>query len=769
MAGDLLPVRPFRIRRWMLAMLGLLGVGVIALVGYGLVLSATLALPRSDEHPQLLIYGAPFVLTPGLHLADSGLLDRLHRLEYRSVAASPKAPGEYALTDEAIEIFLHAQEESRLPARAIRLRLVEGMVAEVLSLPDEQPDPMAVLEPAVISGVRAGSKQVREWIPLSRIPPLLVQILLAVEDRRFFSHYGVDPVAVGRALWINLTRGAVVQGGSTLTQQLAKNLYYSPQRTMQRKLQEFMAAIVLEFKYRKEDILESYLNEIYLGQAGSVSIYGVGEAAHRYFGKSLDELSVDEMALVVGLIKGPNTYSPVKNLEHATERRNVVLRRLRDQGIVTETVWATAVNRPINVVLAQDALSDAPYFVDYLLREVEEGTGAGIPEGARIFSTLDPWVQQHSAQALQQGLAKLEATYPPLKNAEPPLQGAIVVLEAKTGHILAMVGGRNYRVSQFNRAVQARRSAGSLFKPFVYLAAFEAARDQGTAGLTPATLLEDEPITLDSGTGPWSPQNYDRQYRGPVTARVALEQSLNVPAVRAAHRTGITPFISMLRAFGITTTLPTNLSVALGSSAVSLIEITSAYGGLANGGIVVRPSAVVNMVRETGETVWSQTPDRHQAASPQGAYLMTSLLKGVVDRGTGAKARAFGVQGPLAGKTGTTDGYRDAWFVGYTADLVIGVWVGFDDERPIKLTGAQAALPVWSALAMRLLRQDRPDFEMPEGVVEREIDPHTGQLATSQCPEKVSEVFIAGTEPTVYCEVHGEGLWDRLKRTFGFF
>jgi penicillin-binding protein 1B len=753
----------------MLAMLGLFGVGVAVLVGYGVVLSTTLALPRSDEHPQLLIYGAPFLLTPGLDLAESGLLDRLQRLEYRPVSTAPRAPGDYAVTKESLEIFLHAQEENRLPARKVRLRLVEGMVAEVLSLPDQQQDPMAVLEPAVISGVRAGSKQVREWIPYSRIPPLLVQTLLAVEDRRFFSHYGVDPIAIGRALWTNMTSGAVVQGGSTLTQQLAKNLYYSPQRTMRRKLQEFMAAIVLEFKYRKEDILESYLNEIYLGQAGSVSIYGVAEAAHRYFGKSLDELSIDEMALIVGLIKGPNAYSPVKNLEHAVERRNVVLRRLREQGVVTETVWTKAVNRPVKVVLAQDTLSDAPHFVDHLLREVEGGTGVGIPEGARIYSTLDPWMQQHSAQALQQGLAKLETTYSWLKSEEPPLQGAIVVLDVKTGHILAMVGGRNYRVSQFNRAVQARRSAGSLFKPFVYLAAFEAARDRDAAGLTPATLLEDEPVTLESGTGPWSPQNYDRQYRGPVTVRTALEQSLNVPAVRVAHRTGITPFINLLRTFGITTSLPNNLSVALGSSAVSLIEITSAYGGLANGGIAVRPSAVVNMVRETGETVWSQIPDRRQAASPQGAYLVTSMLKGVVDRGTGAKARTLGVQGPVAGKTGTTDGYRDAWFVGYTTDLVIGIWVGFDDERPIKLTGAQAALPIWSALATRLLGQDRPDFEMPEGVVEREIDPHTGQLATSQCPEKVSEVFMAGTEPTVYCEVHGEGLWDRVKRTFGFF
>jgi len=484
-------------RRGLYTFLGILGAGVTGLAVYGFILSMTLTLPKSDEHPPLLIYGAPFFLEPGLSVEQSGLLDRLHRLEYRRVRTAPKAAGEYLLTDDVIDLVLHAQEEAQLPARAVRLRLANGEVSEVLSLPDEQPAPFVALEPGVISGMRAGSKQVREWIPLSRIPPLLVQTLLAVEDRRFFSHYGIDPIAVGRALWTNMTRGAVVQGGSTLTQQLAKNLYYSPQRTMRRKFQEFMAAVVLEFKYRKEDILESYLNEIYLGQAGSVSIYGVGEAAHRYFGKGLDELSVDEVALIVGLIKGPNTYSPVKHIEHATERRNIVLRRLRDQGLVTEQAWTKAANRPVRVVLAQDALSDAPHFVDYLLREVEEATGMGIPEGARIFSTLDPWIQQRAAQALQRGLASLETAYPLLKESELPLQGAVVVLEAKTGHILAMVGGRDYRVSQFNRAAQARRSAGSLFKPFVYLAAFEAARDQGEAGLTPATLLEDEPVATE--------------------------------------------------------------------------------------------------------------------------------------------------------------------------------------------------------------------------------------------------------------------------------
>ncbi len=760
-------VRPW-IKRGVGAALALVAVGLAGLALYGAILSTSLALPKSDEHPPLLIYGAPFLLTPGLSVEQSGLLERLHRLEYRPVTAAPQTAGEYFLTDEAIEIFLHAQEDNSLPARSVRLTLANGIVTDVLSSPDGQMASLVSLEPVLISGMRAGSKQVREWIPLSRIPSALIEIVLAVEDRRFFSHHGIDPIAVARALWANVTSGGVVQGGSTLTQQLAKNLYYSPQRTMRRKLRESVAAIALEYKYRKEEILESYLNEIYLGQAGSVSIYGVGEAAHRYFGKNVDELSIDEMALIVGLIKGPNTYSPMKNVEYARQRRNVVLRLLRDQGTLTEEAWTQAVNQPVQVALAQDILTDAPYFVDYVLREVEEGTAMGIPEGTRLNSTLDPWIQRLATQALQQGLIKLEKAYPALVRPELPLQGAAVVVESKTGHVLAMVGGRDYRTSQFNRAVQAHRSAGSLFKPFVYLAAFEAAREQDSTGVTPATLLADEPVTLESGTGPWSPQNYDRQYRGQVTVRTAVEQSLNVPAVRVAHRTGIAPFINMLRGFGIATPLANNLSVALGSAPVTLLDITSAYGGLANGGVVVRPIAMTNMVRETGETLWSPIINRRQAASPQGAYLVTSLLKGVVDRGTGAKARVLGLQGPVAGKTGTTDGYRDAWFVGYSPDLVIGVWVGFDDERPINLTGSQAALPIWSELARRLISQDQPDFDMPSGIVQLDIDPKTGQLATSQCPEKTPEVFIAGTEPTVYCEVHGGGFWERLKQTFGF-
>jgi 1A family penicillin-binding protein len=742
----------------------LAALGLAGLAAYGAVLSTTLTLPRSDDHPPLLIYGAPYLLRPGLSISESLLSDRLRRLGYRAAAGNLLHPGEYLVTDGAMDIYLHAQEESHVPAQRITLMLEQGVVIEVRRS-DQRVEEFVSLEAPLISGMRGGTRQMREWIPFDQIPASVIDTVLAVEDRRFFSHIGIDPVAVGRALWANVMRGGVVQGGSTITQQLAKNLFYSPQRTMGRKLKESVAALVLEMKYRKQDILESYLNEIYLGQAGSVAIYGVGEAAHRYFAKALKDLRIEEVALIAGLIKGPNTYAPTKNVESATHRRDVVLRRLREEGKLTEEAWKSAVNRPVQVALSHEGLTDAPYFVDYLLRQVEEGTGMGIPEGAKIYSTLDLTIQEAANEALQQGLKQLEAGFPDLTKGEHPLQGAAVVLAAKTGHVLAMVGGREYRTSQFNRAVQAHRQAGSLLKPFVYLAAFEASREQGRPVHTPATLLLDEPVTYESGTGPWTPQNYDREFHGQVSLRRALEYSYNVPAVRVAHQIGLPALRTTLRGFGLDGATD-NLSIALGSSSVSLLDITSAYAGLANGGVLTRPLGLYKLIGESGDALWTLLPDRHQAVSPQAAYLVTSLLQGVVNRGTGAKARALGVEGPVAGKTGTTDGYRDAWFVGYTPDVVIGVWVGFDDERPIKLTGSQAALPIWSQLARRVLPNNAPDFEMPTGVVQRDIDPKTGQLATSRCPEKTPEVFIAGTEPTVYCEIHGGGLWERLKQTF---
>jgi penicillin-binding protein 1B len=766
------PLHRFLRSPWVFRSLWLLAASFLlitaGLLAYGAYLATFLELPRSEDHPPLRLYTAPFQLKTGLSLKTARLPERLQRLGYRPVSDTVASAGDYLLTPEALTIFLHAQPEVFVKANVVTLDLQEGLVTQVLSEPDRTPVFPVFLEPELISGLRGASRQVREWIPLARIPDRLVETILAVEDRRFFSHVGIDPVAVGRAVWRNLTKGGVVQGGSTITQQLAKNLFYSPARTFIRKVKEALAAIVLESKYKKREILESYLNEIYLGQAGFVSIYGVGEAAHRYFGKSLDELTTGEIAMIAGLIKGPNTFAPTKHRELAQQRRDVVLRVLRDQGKVTEEEWKSAVNEPVRVVPPDDALAEAPYFVDTVLRQVEEAVGTPLPEGLRIDSTLDSLLQQSATEGLEQGLARLERAYPALKGSEQPLQGAVVALDPSTGAIVALVGGRDYRVSQFNRAVQARRQAGSLFKPFVYLAAFEASRSGMQPSMTPASLLADEPVTFESENGRWSPQNYDKQFRGNVTLRNALEQSLNVPAVRVAKAVGTQPILDVIRQLGVTAVMTNDLSLALGSPAVSLLDMVTAYGTVANGGIFVRPTSLRTASDREGMTLWAATPERRQAVSPQAAYLVTSLLEGVVRRGTAAKAKVLGLTGAIAGKTGTTDGYRDAWFVGYTSDLVIGVWVGFDDERAIRLTGSQAALPIWMDIARRMLPEQAVPFSPPPGVVARAIDPKTGQLATSQCPERVDEVFIEGTEPTVYCEVHGGGLWERLRHSFGF-
>jgi penicillin-binding protein 1B len=752
-----------------MALAGLAASLALVVVAYGAYLATFLALPKSDEHPPLRLYSGPFLLQPELSLAHSHLLERLHRLGYRRVAVSVQTPGDYRVTEEALTVYLHSQPEGLVGATMVTMPLDQGRVVDVLSSLDGTPLFPIFLEPELLSGVRGESRQVREWVPLTQIPPQIIETVLTIEDRRFYTHFGIDPVAVGRALWTNLTKGGVVQGGSTITQQLAKNLFYSPQRTMGRKFKEALAALVLEVKYTKQNILESYLNEIYLGQAGFVSIYGVSEAAHRYFGKALQELTVEEAAMIAGLIKGPNSYAPTKHPELAKQRRDVVLRRLRETGLLNEEAWKRAINTPMRVTQPEDVLTDAPYFVDAVLREVEEAGVVPLPEGLRIDSTLDPIIQQAATESLEKGLAKLETAHPYLKSSSEPVQGAVVVLDPKTGSVLALVGGRDYRRSQFNRAVQAKRQPGSLFKPFVYLAGLEAAREGQVGNLTAASLLTDEPVTFESMTGPWSPQNYDKQFHGPITLRSALEQSLNVPAVQAARTLGTKPIVQLLHRLGVTSAIGDDLSsVALGSSSVSLIEMTAAYGAVANGGIAVKPTAVRSTRDQAGDIVWNGVPDRQQATSPQGAYVLTSLLEGVIQRGTASKAKVLGLQGTVAGKTGTTDGYRDAWFVGYTSDVVIGVWVGFDDERPLRLTGSQAALPIWMDLARRIIPSTVPAFVMPSGVVVRNIDPKTGQLATSQCPEQVSEVFIEGTEPSVYCEVHGGGIWERLRNTFGF-
>jgi 1A family penicillin-binding protein len=751
--------------RWRLAWSGAVLVGLLCL--YGFYLWATLTLPTAEDHPPLLIYGAPFLLAPGMHIGEVHLKERLDRLGYHQVSRPIHDPGEYYIAPDFIAVYIRDYPAGRITAFPLRLVRDGDTITQLLSLSEGQEVSLVPLEPPLISGVIGASRQVRDWISLADLPPHVLDAILAVEDHRFYRHHGVDPIAIARAMWENLRRGAVVQGGSTITQQLAKNLYYSSERTLLRKFKETMAALVLENKFTKDEILESYVNEIYLGQAGSVAIYGVGEAAHRYFGKPVQKLTVAEAALLAGMIKAPNTYSPLKAPQVATKRRDLALGRLREEGKLSDTEWRAATKVPVRVAPGRERVTDAPYFVDYLLRHAEGATGSPIPPGAKVFTTLDPVLQRIAEETLQTGLTRLEGKYSSLRRKAEPVQGAVVALDPKTGSILAMVGGRDYRQSQFNRAVQARRQPGSLFKPFVYLAAFEAGRANKEGAITPATLIVDEQISFPTENAAWSPQNYDQQFRGPVTVRTALEQSLNVPTVRIAHAVGMHPIVSLARDLGIQGPLEENLTTALGTSEVSLLEITGAFGVLAQSGRFVSPAAVAAMVASTGESLWHDLADGRQVVSPEAAYLVTSLLQGVVERGTAAKVRTMGLEAILAGKTGTTDEYRDAWFVGYTPDLVIGVWVGFDDGSALGLSGSAAALPIWIELARQIIPSASPEFSVPSGVVTRAIDPETGQLATSKCPREVEETFIEGTEPTVYCQVHGGSWWDEIKQKFG--
>lgn len=735
------------------------GALLVSLFTYGIYLHFTLTLPRGEDRDPLRIYAAPLPLRPGLQIERVRLKDRLDRLGYRQVSREVLAPGEYHMTPAFLDIYLRdfLYPEGPFQGSPLRLLLQDGQVKRVVRLFEGEDIFHVHVEPQLIGGILGTTRQVREWVPLSSAPKHLVEAILLIEDHRFYRHIGLDPLAVARAVWENLKGGEVLQGGSTITQQLAKNLYYTHRRTLLRKIKESVAAVVLEMKYTKEEILESYLNEIYLGQLGSVAIYGVGEAARHYFGKPVQGLTIAEAALLAGMIKAPNTYSPLKDPRQAKRRRDLVLRRLRQEKRISARSFQVAVTDPVRLASLQGGISDAPYFVDYLLHQFEASPKGSLPPSVKVFTTLDPEMQRAAEEVVKTGLKRLEGQYPSLRRKGETLQGALVALDPKTGAILAMVGGRDYRHSQFNRAVQMRRQAGSLLKPFVYLAAFESSLTAREGAVTPASLVLDAPVSFPRGKASWSPQNYDRQFRGAVTVRTALEQSLNVPAVRMAQAVGVRRIIQIMRDLGINGPLEANLSLALGTPEVSLLEITAAFGALAQGGRFVLPTGIRAVVEQGGEVVWKEGSEARWAVSPQAAYLVTSLLKGVVERGTAVQAKAMGLPMPVAGKTGTTDDYRDAWFVGYTPELVVGVWVGFDERGDLRLSGAQAALPLWVDFVRQVIPPNAPDFPLPPGIIARKIDPRTGLLATSRCPEAVEEFFIEGTEPTRFCDSPGPG------------
>ncbi|HYV84528.1 MAG TPA: PBP1A family penicillin-binding protein [Patescibacteria group bacterium] len=762
-----------RTRRWLL----------LAPLGLAVVLAGAMTVAFLDANWRFARHGPPapvrveslaFPLREGTPLTPGDLVERLTRLGYRKVEGHPATPGEYARRFRGWEIALNRFEgpHGTVPERLVRVRIGSDGIHAVEDLATGQDVVDAALEPEPLGLLSGGAHEERAPIRLDETPAALRQAVIAVEDRRFAQHPGIDLRGVARALMANLHEGEVVQGGSTITQQLAKNLYQDQEsRTLTLKVWESLAAIALELAHSKDEILERYLNEIYLAQRGPYAILGVGAASRHYFGKEARYLDLPESALLAGLIQSPGRYHPYRHPDAAVDRRNLVLRLMREEGFISAAEERAAATTPLR--LRPEPSHDprqAPYFVDYVAEVLKNaGVLEGNAGGLRVFTTLDPLLQERAETALEKRLADDERAYRHLRPLPGgAIEGAVVALRPSDGAILAMVGGRDYRQTQFNRAAQAHRQPGSLFKPFVYLAGFALSQRESDSRFTPATVLDDSPLEMVVSGKVWSPHDFDEQYRGPVTARQALANSLNVPTIRVAQDIGLNEVVRTARRCGIESPLEPVPSLALGTFEVTPLEIASAYTTFANLGARVGPRAIDAILDEQGHPIDVPPPAAGRAATPQAAWLTLDLMRDVLRYGTGASVGAWSLTGDFAGKTGTTDDGRDAWFAGFSPDFLALVWVGFDNNRPLRMGGSVLALPIWADLARGAGINGDLKWEEPEGLVRAEIDPTTGKLAGWHCPDKVDETFIEGSAPTEECE-HNRPFVSWARRLLNWF
>jgi len=594
---------------------------------------------------------------------------------------------------------------------------------------------------------------------------VLRDALLSVEDRRFFEHPGFDPVRILGAAWADLRHGARVQGGSTISMQVARSFFFNSDRTLRRKVAVTMVALELEHRFSKRQIFELYANEIYLGNRGSFAIHGFGEASLAYFNKDIREVSLPEAAFLAGIIHAPNRYSTAEHKpERAVEARDRALLAMTENSAITAEQARDAKKIPLQIVGAGLEGSTAPYFVDMVKEHLLDRFSEAdlLSQSFRIYTTLDPELQNAASQAVDIGvknidaeLAKRYARWRKEGQPAPQAQVAMVVLDPHTGEIKALIGGRDYGESQLNH-ILSRRQPGSAFKPFVYAAAFEGAVDGVQPIVTPATTVMDEPTTFDFDGKEYTPNNYGEKFHGKVTVREAVTDSLNVATVKVAELVGYTRVTDMAHQFGLDPSIHATPSVALGAYEMTPLEVAGGYTIFANQGVRTEPMFIRNVVNSNGESLERNAIRSRRALDPRVSFLVTSMLEDVIDHGTGATVRARGFTAPAAGKTGTS---RDGWFAGYTSNLLAIVWVGFDDNRDLGLSGGNAPAPIWAEFMKRAIElpayRDVQPFEMPEGVTRVTIDPETLQLATPECPITREEVYIHGTEPTEFCELHG--------------
>lgn len=647
---------------------------------------------------------------------------------------------------------------------------------------------LEMIEPALKTRILARDSAVvkefyeenRVFLPLDKVPLQVRNAFLAVEDRHFYEHSGID---LRRLIYVaarNLfdLRGA--RGTSTITQQLSRDLFLTKEQTFARKIKEVLLSFKIERTYSKDEILEMYINQIYFGEG----TYGIEAASRKYFGRTVQELGPSQIALLAGLPKNPGGYNPFTNIERATRRMQIVLGEMEEFGIITKAELDTLRSASLEVVKKTSESQDfAGYFCEHIRQvlEAKYGSRAIYRDGFTVYTTLDASLQRAAEAALESHMLRLESekrfaqTRAQYERAAAGgervkaeyLQAALAAIDPRSGHILALIGGRNFRETQYNRALQAPRQPGSAFKPFLYVAALE-------SGYSPSDILIDTPFVVELPNGDvWKPRNYNRKFHGAVSLREALSRSLNIPSVKLIQAIGPPTVINVARRMGIKRRLQNVLSLALGTNEVSLLELTNAYGCLAAEGMRAEPMAILRIEDRHGNTLEEYREYHEEVLGADVAYIITDMLTSVIDevQGTGAGARAYGLDVPVAGKTGTTDEYTDAWFIGYTPEIVVGVWTGFDERKSMGsgMTGARVALPAWAETMKAFYPTNRgPAFTMPNNIVEELICEESGLLGTAYCPKVRREIFIGGSEPARQCDIHRVSRYDLLDKEKDF-
>lgn len=698
-------------------------------------------------------------LAGGAPISSALLHEKLDRLGYRGAPALNTA-GDYTEGKAGMEIFLRAFKYPTGDHAAQRVRVTFNKTGIESVAADGGSTTGVALEPELLTSVLGDQLENRRPVTLDQVPQTLVDAVVSTEDTRFFQHPGVDPIGIMRALTANIARHGVSEGGSTLTQQLVKNYYLTSERTMKRKVVEAFMSVILDAKYSKREILEAYLNDIYLGRNRSISILGVGEAAHFYFSKPVSELNVAESALIAGMIRGPNNYSPFEHPEKALARRATVIGLMLKNKKINEQQYEQAMRAPLpqKPNRAHGEVSSIPFYVDRVLQElnVDYGIKDVKGRGLSIYTAIDLDAQDLASQGMASSLAGLEKSNSRLRRADHPLQGVLIEVDVPTGEIRALVGGRNFDQSQFNRALYSKRQVGSLFKPFVYLTAFEPSLSG--QNVTPATLVSDSRFVYKPKFGKeWSPRNYEDRYHGVVTVREALEDSMNAASVRIGLAAGVDNILKTAHVLGVDSEIENVPSSILGSVGIPPIEMAEAYTTIARIGSRVPIHTVRYVTNDRGGVVSTEEVKAVQVFPARDAYLVVRVMEGVVQRGTAAGAKNFGFTRTAAGKTGTTNDKRDAWFIGFTPQKLALTWVGFDDNAPIGISGGEGAVPIWARFmkVVTALDPDR-DFPTPDGITFATVDSTSGGLATTYCPKNaiVNEAFKSGTEPNAPCAIH---------------